>query len=1577
MLNITQTAAGTENHSVQIVQANLPIEKGSSYKLSYEAYADAERTMITNITAPDLEYIRYLADTKVTLTTTSQKFEHTFEMTSNSDDNGRVEFNLGNQGSTAAVHIDNVRLEKLGSLEEGEDNRSVLPDGNYVYNGSFDEGNEPGRLRLAYWDWKVSKGARVSVTNDSGHELKVAVPETVSSLGDVVVYQKPITINGGRKYKLSFDAYADQAKTIKTSIAGETFESALTTEKKEYTYEFDAAEGLGGSELRFLLGAPCTTYIDNVSIRKVGADTGLIVNGDFTSGLTGFEPYVHSNAAASYTVDGLTENDAFSIDIENTGGPNAQGAIEDWYIQLKQNNIQLEKDKWYKLDFKAKSTLDRQIKCALQRDGNKHNDDWTPYFEKSVIDLTGEYQNYSYTFMMKEDTDPEAVFSITMGSVGGKQITTKHTIVIDDITLVETEAQEIPPVVEGKEMIANGDFSEGDAHWENAVTAPGAAEVSFADGKAAYKITNVGTEDWHIQLKHKDALTLEQGAEYAVNFTVKSTAARTVKYAFLDPTNDYDWYGGEDLSLTANAEKKVEYTLKVSKATCDTINFVISMGKIAGEDTPISTIEIDDISVKKLDGTGGEEPVEPVDPVDPGSNLIKNGNFLEGEDGSMYWAFDKTEGTTVTFTKGESEEKPGKVTFDISDVGSNDWDIKFRNTENLTLEQGASYKVKFKIKSTAARIVKYSFMTPDYAWYGGEDLNLAANVEQSVDYEMNVTEASSDKITFSISMGQIKDEKTKEDIPTPASIIEISDISVKKIGGTGGEEPDDPVAIGTDLIKNGNFADGKTNWSDYFHKDGNTAVAEGKSTFTDGKARYEITNAGAEDWNVQLKQEGLKMEKDATYKVNFKIGASIDRDVRLAIMGAGDAWFGGADIHLTKDKLKSYSQIVTLNDNYVSGTVAFQISMGQLGDAKLAAHAIEISDISVTKVEAGTKADAETETEVTITPPGGSGEEPEDPNAENLIKNGDFSEGDANWENYVDESEAKAEATFTDGKATYVISNVGTQDHHIQLKYKELLTLEKGAEYAVKLKIKSTEARIVKYAFLTPAYAWYGGEDLSLTAGDVKEVDYTLKVDKDTSDAITFVISMGQIKDADGNPIETPTSTIEIDDVSVVKVSGSGDLGDTGDEETILGNLIRNGDFAAGDDSWINSSYGDGVATVSFIGGKATYEITNVGTLDSHVQLKQEGLTLEPGATYNVKFNIKSTVARIVRFALLDPENGYDWYGGQDVDLSANVDTKVAYRFTVGEDKNTSETIAFQLSMGLIGDNTPASTIEIDNVSVVKDLIKNGDFAGEKNGWGDYIHTADNGGKAEATSTFADKKARYEITNAGEADWNVQLKQTGLKMEKGATYKVNFKIASTIDRDVKLAFMGSDDATWYAGDDNIALEANKLKSFSRIVTLADKDIDNDGITFQLSMGKIGTISEAHAIEISDISIVQVVAGATADAETETEVTITPPGENKEEPDESDETPSPTTKSADDTDDDSDAVVKEKEDDQDFEDSEDQDDKSDDTVDDEDADSADQDKSDEQTESGDAETSDDQSGSERGDVSEALDDGDNA
>lgn len=426
---ITPETIGDLEYSVQLVQANMPMVQGMKYKLSFDAYAAENREIITAITAPTNSWVRYFPDTRVALTTEKQNYSFEFEMTDKSDDNGRVEFNMGALDSKAQVCISNVRLEQIGEAEIIEPGKTVLLDGNYIYNGEFHQGAD----RMEYWVFdNKCEGAAACVTNiDNVRELKVDIPAGVTSLEDVIVRQDEIPLGKNKEYVLTFDAYADGDKQIKTLLAGQTFESTLTTEKQTFKYAFETGDGNQETSIEFLLGTEGTVYIDNVRVQE----DGMLINGDFSNGMVGYELYAYTTSDVSYAVDSLSEDNAFSIDISNTGDL-------DWKIQLKQNNITLEKDKWYSLSFDAKGPHGRKIMFALQRDGSS-DDNWIAYSGSPIVELTADYQTYNVQFQMTSETDTQTILSISMGAVGGKQITDKHTICIDNIVLDEIEPQEL------------------------------------------------------------------------------------------------------------------------------------------------------------------------------------------------------------------------------------------------------------------------------------------------------------------------------------------------------------------------------------------------------------------------------------------------------------------------------------------------------------------------------------------------------------------------------------------------------------------------------------------------------------------------------------------------------------------------------------------------------------------------------------------------------------------------------------------------------------------------------------------------------------------------------------------------------------------------------------------------------------------------------------------------------------------------------------------------------------------------------------------------------------------------------
>ena len=111
---ITTKDDGDKPHSVQLVQREMPMKKGHSYKVTFDAKASGERKMQVCVSAPNAGWVRYLEDTDVELTTDWQTYEYDFTMTKKSDPTGRLEFNMGDcDNTTETIYITNVRLEEV------------------------------------------------------------------------------------------------------------------------------------------------------------------------------------------------------------------------------------------------------------------------------------------------------------------------------------------------------------------------------------------------------------------------------------------------------------------------------------------------------------------------------------------------------------------------------------------------------------------------------------------------------------------------------------------------------------------------------------------------------------------------------------------------------------------------------------------------------------------------------------------------------------------------------------------------------------------------------------------------------------------------------------------------------------------------------------------------------------------------------------------------------------------------------------------------------------------------------------------------------------------------------------------------------------------------------------------------------------------------------------------------------------------------------------------------------------------------------------------------------------------------
>ena len=418
---ISTENAGTVDYSVQLVQANIPFEKGATYEVSFDAKASGNRKMNVDVKAPDRGYQSYMKTLVPELTTEMKHFSTQFVMKADSDVNGRLEFNMGNAGSGDIV-LKNVVVRKTAEPDpNAKEEKTILANGSCIYNGSFQE----GKNHLGYWDI-TPEGADIKVTGLSDGRRLVTEGKSVT------ISQSDLAFKEGTAYALSFDAYAQNGATVVATVGGNTYKVNVEAgnEKKDYVVKIPATAKFTDKTVSLKIEGAIS--LDNVKM----VEDAKIKNGSFNDSLSGYEVYVDSAAKATVVVDSLKENNALDVTVDDTGA-------DDWRIQIKQNNVLLEKGKKYKLSYEAKSTIDRKIRVVMQGGAalgwpvySEHSDDQDA--NDGIVTLTSEYQKFTEEFIMTEETDAKAFLSICLGNVDG-QITDQHRIVIDNISLVEVE----------------------------------------------------------------------------------------------------------------------------------------------------------------------------------------------------------------------------------------------------------------------------------------------------------------------------------------------------------------------------------------------------------------------------------------------------------------------------------------------------------------------------------------------------------------------------------------------------------------------------------------------------------------------------------------------------------------------------------------------------------------------------------------------------------------------------------------------------------------------------------------------------------------------------------------------------------------------------------------------------------------------------------------------------------------------------------------------------------------------------------------------------------------------------------
>ncbi|WP_028782176.1 carbohydrate binding domain-containing protein [Thalassobacillus devorans] len=406
--------------SLQQIQ-KLPILKGHSYKVTFDAKSDTHRNLMTKVSGgAERGYANYSGEKTMSLTENVHSYDYTFTLNQDTDLGARLEFNMGANG-TAPVWIGNVRVEDITDEVAEDTSKPALGDGNLIYNGTFDQGD---MTRLNYWELSSENGATAEVSvPESTREAEIAIDTEGEHPEDVVFKQTRIPLQTNKEYELTFNGQASEKRSIQVEIVNEDGTSSyllvktvqLTNEMNATTITFQMPKDTSVEEgqLSFLLGGQGgDVHLDDIRLIQTSKaiDEAPLKNGDFSNGMEFWSEYIHFDAQAQASIAG----EQLQLDIENAGN-------ETWSVLMEQPNLSLGKEVTYTLSFEARASIARQIELTIEN-GSYHR-----YFSE-VVSLEEEMQHYEYTFNMT--ADDIASLKFLMGNFSGQ-----HEIFIDNVKL--------------------------------------------------------------------------------------------------------------------------------------------------------------------------------------------------------------------------------------------------------------------------------------------------------------------------------------------------------------------------------------------------------------------------------------------------------------------------------------------------------------------------------------------------------------------------------------------------------------------------------------------------------------------------------------------------------------------------------------------------------------------------------------------------------------------------------------------------------------------------------------------------------------------------------------------------------------------------------------------------------------------------------------------------------------------------------------------------------------------------------------------------------------------------------------
>lgn len=318
--------------------------------------------------------------------------------------------------TSTKFYIDYVRVYEYGGdlTPDSGSSSTQTPNVNLLQNSDF-------TTDYAGWTTWSENGAVFSVADST---LKADIYTTLPNTWSTQFYQN-VDVYSSTTYRISFRAKSSVSRPITIGVEGVNnaalFNSTFTAtpEWQTYTYDFAPSVSCGGAKLLFFLGnvegsqnVEHTVSFDDITLIPLPDD--IVTNGNFVNDLTSWSTWTENGS--TYSVDAGEQ--CFVANIPTTL-PNP------WSAQLYQV-IDVPAAGSYRVTFKAKASMNREIRLALEKDGQ------SPLMDETMS-VSADWTNYSYDFTASSAASGvKLVFML--GNVGTTE-NMAHTISIDDISL--------------------------------------------------------------------------------------------------------------------------------------------------------------------------------------------------------------------------------------------------------------------------------------------------------------------------------------------------------------------------------------------------------------------------------------------------------------------------------------------------------------------------------------------------------------------------------------------------------------------------------------------------------------------------------------------------------------------------------------------------------------------------------------------------------------------------------------------------------------------------------------------------------------------------------------------------------------------------------------------------------------------------------------------------------------------------------------------------------------------------------------------------------------------------------------